>query len=98
LPSDTRLLFAAIFCDPAPFCFGKRAPESSGVEILTISRRSSLLAPGCVQITTVDRVEAEIVDKVKHLCLGVQRIAGDRESYPPGRSPRNALLEKALVT
>ena len=95
-PPDTSLLFGAVFGDPAPVSFGERAPESSGFKIAAVSRRSGLLPPGVVQNTTVDRVEAKIVDEAKHCCLGVRRIAGDRESNPPPRSPRNALLEKAL--
>src|SRR5204862_1395448 len=95
-PGDTSLLFGAVFGNPAPHSFGERTPESSGFKIPTVSRRSRLLPPGVVQITTVDRVEAKIVDKAKHCCLGVQRIADDRERYPLRRSLRNALLEKAL--
>src|SRR5437762_1767127 len=95
IPPDTSLLFGAVFGDPARIRFGERAPESIGVKIPTVSRRSGLLPPGVVQITTVDRVEAEIVDKAKHRCLGVRRIADDRETDPPRRSARNALLEKA---
>src|SRR5437762_12843427 len=88
VPPDASLLFGAVFGDPAPIRFGERAPESIGVKIPTVSGRSGLLPPGVVQITTVDRVEAKIVDKAKHRCLGVRRIAGDRESYPPRRSAR----------
>ena len=95
-PPDASLLFGAVFGDPAPVSFGERAPESGGFKIPAVGRRSGLLPPGVVQITTVDRVEAKIVDEAKHCCLGVRRIAGDRESDPPLRSPRNALLEKAL--
>ena len=95
-PPDTSLLFGAVFRDPASISFGERAPESSGFKVLAVSRRSGLLPPGVVQITTIDRVEAKIVDEAKHCCLGVQRIAGDRESDPPLRSPRNALFEKAF--
>jgi hypothetical protein len=73
-------LFGAVFGDPAPISFGERAPESSGFKIRAVSRRSGLLAPGIVQITTIDRVEAKIVDETKHCGLGVRRIAGDRES------------------
>jgi hypothetical protein len=95
-PPDASLLFGAVFGDPAPVSFGERAPESSVVKIAAVSRRSGLLPPGVVQSATVERVEAKIVDEAKHCCLGVRRIAGDRESDPPPRSPRNALLEKAL--
>src|SRR5438093_6464672 len=93
---DTSLLFGAVFLDPASISFGERAPEGSGFEILAVSRGSGLLPPGVVQITTVDRVEAKIVDEAKHGGLGVQRVAGDREGDPPMRSPRNALFEKTL--
>jgi hypothetical protein len=96
MPPDTSLLFGAVFRDPASVSFRERAPESSGFKVLAISWRSGLLPPGIVQITTVDRVEAKIVDEAKHCCLGVQRIADDRESDPPLRSPRNALFEKAF--
>src|SRR5947199_7079335 len=96
IPPDTSLLFGAVFGDPAPNSFGERTPESTGFKISTVGRRSGLLPPGVVQIATVDRVEAKILDKAKHCCLGVQRIAEDREGYPPRRTPRNALLEKAL--
>ena len=66
IPPDTSLLFGAVFGDPAPSSFGERTPESSGFEIPTVGRRSRLLPPGVVQIATVDRVEAKIVDKAKH--------------------------------
>src|SRR4249920_1649618 len=96
IPPDTSLLFGAVFGDPAPNSFGQRTPESSGFKIPTVSRRSGLLPPGVVQITTVDRVEAKIVDEAKHCCLAVRRIAGDRESDSSLRSPRNTSFEKAL--
>src|SRR4051812_32820735 len=87
------LVFGAVFGDPAPVRFGERAPESTGFKISAVSRRSGLLSPGVVQIPAVHRVEAEIVDEAKHRCPGVHRIAGDRESDTPCRSPRNALFE-----
>src|SRR5258706_6891843 len=93
---DTGLLFGAVFRNPAAISFCHRALESSGFKIPAVSRRSGLLPPGVVQITTVNRVEAKIVDEAKHYRLGVQGIAGDREGDPPVRSFRNALLEKAL--
>src|SRR5882724_10990396 len=96
MPLDTSLLFGSVFCDPARLSFGERAPESIGSKIPAVCRRSGLLPPGVVQITAVDRVEAKIVDNAQHRCLGIRRIADDRESDPPRRSPRNALLEKAL--
>src|SRR2546428_5220385 len=96
IPPDTSLLFGAVFGDPAPNSFGERTLESSGFKILTVGRRSGLLPPGVVQIATIDRVEAKIVDKAKRCCLGVQRIAESRESYAPRRSLRNAVLAKAL--
>src|SRR5437016_7129279 len=96
VPLDTSLLFGAVFGDPPPIRFGERAPESTGFKIPAVGGRSGLLPPGIVQITTVNGVESEIVDKGKHRCLGVQRIAGDRESYPARRSSRSALREKAL--
>jgi hypothetical protein len=89
---DTSLLFGAVFPDPASISFGERAPESSGVKVPAVSRRSGLLAPGVVQITRLDRVEAKSVDEAKHGCLGVQRIAGHRERDPPLRSLPNALF------
>src|SRR5262247_668359 len=94
--SDTRLTFGAVFGDPASVGFGQRAPESGGAEIPAVGRRSGLLPPRLVQITAVDRVEAEIVDEAQHDRPGVQRIAGDRESDPPRGSPRNTLLEEAF--
>jgi uncharacterized protein YbjT (DUF2867 family) len=66
-----------------------RGPESltalaaSGSKIPAVGRRSGLQPPGVVQITTVDRVEAKIVDKAKYCCLGVRRIADHRESVRP---------------
>src|SRR5881396_466313 len=95
LSGDTSLLFGAAFGDSAPVGFGERAPESGGFEIAAVSRCSWLLAPGVVQDSTVDRVEAEIVDEAEHSCPGARRIAVDGESNPPARSPRNPLLEKA---
>ena len=77
IPSDTSLPFGAVFGDPAPISLGERAPESAGFEIPAVSRRSGLLPPGVVQITTVHGGEAKIVDEVKHRCLGLKRIAGD---------------------
>src|SRR6266571_3031384 len=93
---DTSLLLGAVFRDPASISFCERATESSGFKIPAVSRRSGLLPPRVVQVTTVDRVEAKIVDEAKHCSLGVQRIAGDRESYPPFCSPRSGLFEKAF--
>ena len=95
-PPDTSLLFAAVFRDPASISLAKRASESRGVKVLAVSRRSRLLPPGVVQISTIDGVEAEIVDEAKHCCLGGQRIAGDREGDPSLRSLRSALFEKAF--
>jgi hypothetical protein len=71
------------------------APESGGAKIPQVSRRSGLLPPGVVQLTTVDRVGAEIVDKAKHRCFGALRITGDREGFPSRHSSQNSLLEKA---
>src|SRR5713226_7460602 len=85
IPSDTSLPFGAVFGDPAPISLCERALESAGFKIPAVSRRSGLLPPGVVQITTVQGVEAKIVDEAKHCCLGVKRIAGDRERYPPRR-------------
>jgi hypothetical protein len=48
IPPDTSLLFGAVFGDPAPIGLGERPPESSGIKIPTISRRSGLLPPGVV--------------------------------------------------
>lgn len=96
IPPDTNLLFDAACRDPASISFGERAPESSGFKVQAVSRRPRLLPPGVVQITTVDRVEAKIVDEAKHYCLGIQRIADDRKSDRPLHSPRNALFEKAF--
>jgi hypothetical protein len=96
MPPDTSLLFGAVFRDPASISFREGAPESTGSKILAVSRRSWLLPPGIIQITTVDRIEAKIVDEAKHCCLGVQRIAEYRESDPPLRSPRKAFFEKAF--
>src|SRR5438105_13468324 len=95
VPPDTSLLLGTVFGDPVSISFGQRAPQSSGFKILAVSRRPGLLAPGVVQITAIDRVEAEIVDKAHHHRFGSQRIAHDRESDPPRGSPRHALLEKA---
>lgn len=96
MPLDASFFFGSAIFDSARISFGQRAPEGGGFQIPAIRRRSGLLPPGVVQITAVDRVEAKIIDKAKHCGLGVQRIAGDRKSNPPRRSPRNALLEKAL--
>jgi hypothetical protein len=82
IPPNAGLFFGAVFGDPAPISFRERAPQSSAFKIPTVSRRSGLLPPGVVQITTVDRVEADVVDNAKHYCFGVQRIAKDRECYP----------------
>jgi len=84
-PPDTSLLLGAVFGDTAPVRFGERAPQSGGVEILAVSRRSGLLPPGVVQITPIDGVEAKLVDQPKHGGLGIRRIAHDRERYPARR-------------
>jgi hypothetical protein len=55
-----------------PVGFGECALESCGAEILTVRRCSWLLAPRVVQPTTVDRVEAEIVDEAKYRGSGVR--------------------------
>src|SRR6202035_1751809 len=94
-PPDAGFLFDAVCGDTAPVSFGERAPESGGAKIPKVSRRSGLLPPGVVQLTTVDGVEAEIVDEAKHCCFGVRRIAGDRESDPSRHSSQNSLLAKA---
>ena len=65
---------------------------------LAVSRRSGLLPPGIVQIATLDRVEANLVDEAKHCCFGVQRLlhsvhvpsppphAGDMSDYERRRA------------
>jgi hypothetical protein len=93
---DTILLSGAVFGDLAMIGLNEPSPEESSFKILTITWCSGLLPPGVVQITTVDGVEAKIVDQAKHRCLGVQRVTGDSESYPPRVSFLNALLEKTL--
>jgi hypothetical protein len=60
-----------IFGDPAPIRFGECTPERSGFKIPTVSWCSGLLPPGVVEVATVDRVEAKIVDEATHGCLGV---------------------------
>jgi hypothetical protein len=67
-PPDPSLLFGAVFRDPASIRFRERTPESSGFKVLAVSRRSGLLPPGVVQITTIDRIEAKVVNKAKHCC------------------------------
>src|SRR6266705_978828 len=96
IPPGASFLFGAVFGDPASIRFGERAPESSDFKIPAVGRRSGLLSPGVVQVTTVDRVEAEFVDQAKHWGLRLDSIAGNRESYAARRSRRNALFEKAL--
>ena len=66
IPPDTSLLFGAVFRDPASISFRERVPESGGFKVLAVSRRSGLLPPGVVQITTIHGVEAKIVDEAKH--------------------------------
>jgi hypothetical protein len=95
IPLDLSLPFGAVFSDPAWVGFSERAPETSSVRIVAVSWRSWLLPPGLVQITTVDRVEAEIIDETKYCGLGIRRIAEDRKSDPPLRSSRNPFLKKA---
>src|SRR5215510_2311372 len=80
---DMSLPFGAVLGDPAPVSFGERAPQSSGLEIAAVSRRSGLLPPGVVQNTAIDRVEAKVINEAKHYCLRFRGIAGDRESNPP---------------
>jgi hypothetical protein len=63
---------------------------------MAVSRRSGLLPPRVVQTTSVDRVEAKLVDEAKHGRPGVQRVAGDRERDSPVRAFRSAVLQKAL--
>ena len=57
-------------------------PEAGVVEIPAISWRSGSLSPGVVEITRIDRIEAEIVHEAKHRRSGVRRIARNRQSYP----------------
>jgi hypothetical protein len=94
---DTSLLFGAVCGDPAPVGSGEGAPETRGVEIAAVSRRSGLLPPRVVQNSTVDRLEAKIVDEAKHRCLGVRRIAVDRESNPPPRSRGTPFSRRLLA-
>src|SRR4030095_12474195 len=89
-------LLGAIFGDPASISFGECPPERGGLKIPAVGRRSGLLSPGVVQVTTVDRVEAELVDQTKHEGFRLCSIAGNRESYTACRFPPNALFEKAL--
>src|SRR6266571_7538076 len=96
IPPSVSFLFGAVFGDPASIGFGERAPKSSDFKIPAVGRRSGLLSPGVVQVTTVDRVEAELLDQAKHWGLRLYSIAGNRESYAARRSRRNALFEKAL--
>src|SRR5688572_30313572 len=95
MPPDTSLLFGAVFRNTAFISLCERAPESSGFKVLAVSR-SGLLPPGIVQITTVHRVETEIVNEAKHCGLGIRRITGNRESDSPLSSSRNAFLKEAL--
>src|SRR5438552_16169372 len=95
IPPGASFLFGAVFGDPASISFGERAPESSDFKIPAVGRRSGLLPPGVVQVTTVDRVEAEFVEQAKHLGLRLDSIASNRESYAASRSRRNALFAKA---
>src|SRR4051812_18856842 len=97
MPPDTSLLFGAVFRDPASISFCERATDSSGFKIPAVGRCSGLLPPGVVQITTVNRIEAKIVNEAKHCCLGVQRIAGDRESDPPFRSLETPFSRRLLA-
>ncbi len=69
--------------------------ERSDLKVPAVSRRSWLLPPGVVHFPTVDRTKPEIVDEAKHRRLGIRRIAGNRESDPLFRSPRNVLFKKA---
>jgi hypothetical protein len=69
--ADLSLPLGTVFGDSAPISVGERATESSGFKIAALRRRSWLLLPGQVQLTTIDRVEAKIVDEAKHCCLGV---------------------------
>src|SRR5262245_42923057 len=94
-PPDSSLLLGAVFSDPAPICRVERASQGSGVKSFAVGRRSGSLPPGVIEITVVDRVEAEIVDKAEHHRSGGGRIAGDREGCPAGSSLRNAFREKA---
>ena len=66
IPPGASFLFGTVFGDPASISFGERAPESSDFKIPAVGRRSWLLSPGVVQVTSVDRVEAEFVDQAKH--------------------------------
>src|SRR6266536_1249669 len=91
------LLFAAVFCDPGSISFRARAPESNGFKVLAVSRRSGLLPPGLVQLTTVHWVETEIVNEAKHCGLRIRRIAGDREGDPPHRSPAECLSQEGFL-
>src|SRR5882724_7519391 len=95
IPPGPSFLFGAVFGGPASIGFGERAPESSDFKIPAVGRRSGLLSPGVAQVTTVDRVEAELVDQAQHRGLRLGSIAGDRESDAARRGGRDALLEKA---
>src|SRR2546427_13059028 len=79
IPLGASFLFVAVFGDPASISFGERAPESSDPKIPAVGRRSGLLSPGVVQVTTVDRIEAELVDQAKPRGLRLFSIAGNRE-------------------
>jgi len=98
MPPEISLPLGAVFGDPAPIGFGERAPERGGVEIPAVRRRARLLAPGVIQITTVDGLEAKIVDEAKHGRLGVRRIAGDRKSDAPLRPPWLSSMPRSIAS
>src|SRR5439155_5948639 len=95
IPPGASFLFGAVFGDPASIRLVERAPESGDFKIPAVGRRSGLLSPGVVQVTTVDRVEAELVDQAKHWGLRLCSITGNREGNAARRSRRNALFAKA---
>src|SRR5256885_14951631 len=96
LPPDFSLAFGAIICNPTPVGFGERSFQCSSFEVVTICWRSGLLPPGFVQITTVDRIESKIIDKLKHSCPRFRRIAEDRQGDPTFGPLRNPFFAKAL--
>src|SRR5688572_25464557 len=65
-PSDPCFFFGTVVGDQAAIRFAERAPEGSGVEIFAIGGRSRPLPPGVVEITRINRVEAQVVHETKH--------------------------------
>jgi hypothetical protein len=75
---------------------GQRLSQPLGIQVRRVARRSGLLAPGLIEASGVDRIEAQFVDQPHHRRLLVGIVAGHRERDPALASGGLAELQQVL--